>query len=233
MKRAALALIGMLLAMSASAGERQPVDVALVLALDVSGSVSEDGWKIQREGIASAVGSDQFAQAVRRGQIGRIAIAVVQWGTAPRMVIGWRVVETSSETQALAREMRTMRRAESGGTCMGTMLKMITAELQAWDDYATRRVVDVSGDGASNCGIDLPAMRAAALKEGITINGLPIVTPVEPKVAEWYANYVIGGPGAFTVIADGNQNFAEAFLRKLTVEIATNIAADVPSSSTY
>ena len=223
MKRAALALVGLVLASSASAGERRPVDVALVLALDVSGSVSEDGWRTQREGIASAVGSDQFAQAVRRGQIGRVAITVVQWGTRPRMVIGWRIVENASETGALAREMRGMQRAEAGGTCMGTMLKMITAELAAWDDYASRRIVDVSGDGTSNCGIDLAVACTAALKEGITINGLPIATPIEPKIADWYADDVIGGPGAFTVVAQGTQNFAEAFLRKLTVEIAANI----------
>lgn len=229
MKRAALAMIGFLLsATSPSAGERQPVDVALVLALDVSGSISDDAWKVQREGIASAVGSDQFAQAVRRGQIGRVAIAVVQWGTSARMVMGWRVVESSNEVQALARGMRAMQRAESGGTCMGTMLKMVTTELVPWDDYASRRIVDVSGDGASNCGTDLKDMRSAALKEGITINGLPIVTPVEPKVADWYADNVIGGPGAFTVVADGNGGFAEAFLRKLTVEIASNYAGDAP-----
>jgi hypothetical protein len=226
MKRAALVLLGLLSATPALAGARQPVDVALVLAIDVSGSVSEDNWKTQREGVASAVGSDQFAQAVRRGQIGRVAIAVIQWGTAPRMVIGWRIVENAEETRALAEEMRRMQRAESGGTCMGTMLKMVTAELTGWDDYATRRIVDVSGDGASNCGIDFPAMRAAALKEGITINGLPIVTPVEPKIADWYGDNVIGGPGAFTVVADGHHRFAEAFLRKLTVEIAALISPE-------
>jgi len=228
MKRAALMLLGLLAAMPASAGDRQPVDVALVLAIDVSGSVSEDNWKTQREGVASAVGSDQFAQAVRRGQIGRVAIAVVQWGTVPRMVINWRIVETAAETRALADEMRRMNRAESGGTCMGTMLKMVTAELTAWDDYATRRIVDVSGDGATNCGIDFPAMRNAALKDGITINGLPIVTAVEPKVADWYGDNVIGGPGAFTVVADGHERFAEAFLRKLTVEIAFLATHDQP-----
>lgn len=236
MKRLALALTCLLLlTTSPSAGERQPVDVALVLALDVSGSISDDAWKTQREGIASAVGSDQFAQAVRRGQIGRIAIAVVQWGTSPRMVIDWRVVESPGQIGALAQEMRAMQRAESGGTCMGTMLKMITAELKPWDDYATKRIVDVSGDGASNCGLDLPGMRTVALKEGITINGLPIVTPIEPKVADWYADNVIGGPGAFTVVADGNGGFAEAFLRKLTVEIATNYVGDTAalSASTY
>ena len=220
MTRIALALIALLSATAAVAEERKPVDVALVLALDVSGSVTEDGWRIQRDGVASAIGSDQFAQAVRRGQIGRVAIAVVQWGTMPRLAIGWRVVETSGETRALADEMRGMRRAESGGTCMGTALKTITAELVAWEDLATRRIIDVSGDGASNCGLDLAVMRAATLKAGITINGLPIVTPVEPKIAEWYADNVIGGPGAFTVVAKGNHGFAEAFLRKLTVEVA-------------
>lgn len=235
MKRAAFALMGLFLsATSAFAGERQPVDVALVLALDVSGSISDDAWKTQREGMASALASDQFAQAVRRGQIGRVAIAVVQWGTAPRMIIGWRVVESASEIGALAHDMRAMQRAESGGTCMGTMLKMITAELKPWDDYASRRIVDVSGDGASNCGMDLAESRTAALKEGITINGLPITTAIEPKVADWYADNVIGGPGAFTVVADGHKGFAEAFLRKLTVEIATNYAGDEPViASTY
>ena len=230
MKRATLALFGLLLSATASAaGERQPVDVALILALDVSGSISDEAWKTQRDGIASAVGSDQFTQAVRRGQIGRVAIAVVQWGTSPRMAIGWRVIESAPEIQALARDMRSMQRSESGGTCMGTMLRMITAELRPWDDYAGRRIVDVSGDGASNCGVDLAAMRGEALKEGITINGLPIITPVEPKVADWYADNVIGGPGAFTVIADGNGGFAEAFLRKLTVEIAADLAPTNPS----
>lgn len=220
MKRAALALIALLSATAAIADERKPVDVALVLALDVSGSVSEDGWRIQRDGVASAIGSDQFAQAVRRGQIGRVAVAVVQWGTMPRLVIGWRVVETAGETRALAEEMRGMRRAEAGGTCMGTALKTITAELIAWEELATRRIIDISGDGASNCGLDLAVMRTATLQAGITINGLPIITPIEPKIAEWYEDNVIGGPGAFAVVADGNQRFAEAFLRKLTVEVA-------------
>lgn len=220
MRRVALALIAILSATPAVAEERKAVDVALVLALDVSGSVTEDNWRTQRDGVANAVNSDQFAQAVRRGQIGRVAIAVVQWGTAPRLVVGWRVVETAGETKALAAEMRSMRRAEAGGTCLGTALKMITAELMAWEDLATRRIIDVSGDGASNCGPDLAVIRKATLSSGITINGLPIVTPVEPKVAEWYEENVIGGPGAFSVVADGHHNFAEAFLRKLTVEVA-------------
>ena len=125
-----------------------------------------------------------------------------------------------TQRRELAAEMRSMRRAEAGGTCLGTALKMITAELMAWEDLATRRIIDVSGDGASNCGPDLAVIRKATLSSGITINGLPIITPVEPKVAEWYEENVIGGPGAFSVVADGHHNFAEAFLRKLTVEVA-------------
>ena len=83
MRRVALALIAILSATPAVAEERKAVDVALVLALDVSGSVTEDNWRTQRDGVASAVNSDQFAQAVRRGQTGRVAIAVVNANVGP------------------------------------------------------------------------------------------------------------------------------------------------------
>jgi hypothetical protein len=220
MRRTALALLACLATAPALAEERSPVDVALLLAVDVSGSVSEESWRLQRDGIAQAVASDEFARAVRMGSTGRIAIAVVQWGSDAKLAIGWRMIEGPVEAKAVAGEIRTMARTESGATCMGNALMKAVAELASWEDVATRRVVDISGDGADNCNLDLATARAAALEAGLTLNGLPIVTPTEPQIVEWYERKVIGGPGAFVVVADGHARFAEAFLKKLTLEIA-------------
>jgi hypothetical protein len=220
MRRTTLALLATLAMATPAMAEDRPVDVALLLAVDVSGSVSEDNWKLQRDGIARAVASEEFARAVRIGAVGRVALAVVQWGSDAKLVIGWRVIENAGQAKEVAGEIRAMARTESGATCMGNMLMKASKELVAWTDNAARRVIDISGDGADNCNLDLNKARTAALEAGLTLNGLPIVTPTEPKIAEYYENKVIGGPGAFAVIADGHESFGEAFLRKLTLEVA-------------
>ena len=224
---AALFVAGTLLVMTGLLAVRKSwsqdlpvVDVAIVLAIDVSGSISEENWKFQRDGIAEVIGSPAFAAAITSGQIGRVAIAVMQWGTMPRVALSWRVVQTAAEARDLAGAVAVLRRLESGGTCMGAAIKGATAELGVWEDLAVRRVIDVSGDGASNCGLEVAAPRLVAIELGITINGLPIVTASEPKVDQWYAENVIGGPGHFMVVAEGYRDFAEAFAKKMTTEIA-------------
>jgi hypothetical protein len=215
-------LVAILVVVAAISGRArgEAVDVALVIALDVSGSVSEDHWQLQRDGVAEAVGSRQFAAAVSAGQIGRVAVAVVQWGSGAAVAIGWRVIQGPGEASVMAGEIRAMARLESGATCMANALVKSGLALMAWEDGATRRVIDLSGDGADNCNIDVSAARAALLAQGITINGLPIVTSTEPKVDDWYERNVIGGPGAFLIVAEGHGSFAEAFLKKLITETA-------------
>ncbi len=216
----ALAACLALAARIARATEMKPVDLALVLAADVSGSIADQHWRLQRDGIADAIGSDAFAQSLAAGQIGRVAISFHQWGTTSRVAVGWRVLESAADARAFAEEIRAIPRLEAGGTHMGQAVKAAREALAAWVDHAARRVVDVSGDGASNGGIDLAPERALALAEGITLNGLPIVTETEPKVADWYAENLIGGPGAFLVVAESYAAFAEAFRKKLTIEVA-------------
>ena len=220
MRHAAIALLCVLATTPALAESLPPADVALVFAVDVSGSVTDDSWKLQREGIASAIAGEEFARARRAGATGRIAITILQFGTEARAVIGWRVIESADEARAVASEIRAMARADSGSTCIAKVLAKGVKELARWADHALRRVIDVSGDGAENCRGDVAGARSTALAAGITINGLPIVTRSEPWIASWCERELIGGPNAFMIIADGHQRFAEAFRRKLILEIA-------------
>jgi hypothetical protein len=220
MRHAAFALLCMFATMPALAESSPAVDVALVFAVDVSGSVTDDSWQLQREGIASAIAGDEFARARRAGATGRVAIAIVQFGTEARAVIGWRVIESAHGAQVVAAEIRAMARTESGSTCIAKVLAKAVEVLVEWTDHALRRVIDVSGDGSENCRGDVAGARAAAIGAGITINGLPIVTRMEPWIASWYERDIIGGPNAFMIVADGHQRFAEAFRRKLIMEIA-------------
>lgn len=217
---ATLVAVVLALAFWPSRAHAQPVDVALLIAMDVSGSVSEDNWKLQRDGVADAIGSPAFGAAITSGQIGRMAIAVMQWGSGAELVVGWTVLDSRAGARAFAAQIRSMARLESGATCMGNALLKAGIELMAWEDQASRRVVDVSGDGADNCSASVSDARAAILTQSITINGLPIVTLTEPHIAEWYETKLIGGPGAFVVIAEGFDSFANAFLRKLITETA-------------
>ena len=198
----------------------KPVDTALVLAVDVSGSVNDERWDLQRNGIADVLESPDFGHTIRMGAIGRVAITIVQWGTMAHSM-PWRILENHQDAVVYAQEIRSMTRQESGGTCMGTALKKIDQQvIGQWLDYAGRVIVDVSGDGATNCGMEFITARQALLDQGITINGLPIITPIEPKIDQWYEENVIGGPGAFMVVADGYKEFAQAFKKKFIIEIA-------------
>ncbi|HYF55332.1 MAG TPA: DUF1194 domain-containing protein [Salinarimonas sp.] len=217
--RSIIAVVVLIL-VSAFGAKAQPVDVALLIGLDVSGSVSEENWTLQRDGVADAIGSPAFGAAITSGQIGRMAIAVMQWGSGAQVVVGWTVLDSRAGARAFAARVREMARLESGATCMGNALVKAGIELMAWDDQASRRVIDISGDGADNCSASVSDARAAVLAQNITINGLPIVTPTEPHIAEWYEGKLIGGPGAFVVIAEGFDSFANAFLRKLVWETA-------------
>ncbi len=210
----------MVVATPAEAGMKA-VDVALVLAPDVSGSVSEASWKLQRDGMAAAIASKKFHDVVRAGPIGRIAVSVVQWSAMAIVAIDWRIIESQADAEAVAGEISSIRRMGNGNTCMDTALLKAMELFRQIDGNATRQVIDISGDGEHNCKHrDFSRVRQEALAADITINGLPIVTPIEPKIESWYEEHLIGGPGAFIVTAKGFDNFKEAFLKKVTTEIA-------------
>lgn len=213
-------LASLLIAAPVHAGMKA-VDVALVLAPDVSGSVTEASWRLQRDGMAAAISTKKFHDVVRAGPIGRIAVSVVQWSGLAFVSMEWRVIETQADAEAVAAEISKMRRNGGGNTCMDSAVKKAMELFRQIDGSASRQVIDISGDGEHNCqDRDFSRVRQEALSSDITINGLPIVTPIEPKIESWYEKNVIGGPGAFIVTARGFDNFKEAFLKKVTTEIA-------------
>jgi hypothetical protein len=197
-------------------------DLALVLAVDVSGSVNDGRFKLQREGIAQALDSDDFAAIVSTGGHGAIEIAVVEWAEEQRVVVPWVVVRGRQDLAQIAQRLRGAPRSwvhtrtdPSGGIAPADAL-FPKAPLQP-----ERQVIDVSGDGEQNAG-EIPSTEArdAAVAHGITINGLPITSGDDPHVDDWYRANVFGGSGHFMVVADGFDAFADAFRRKLTIEVA-------------
>ena len=216
-------------------GERSAAaqaDVALVLAVDVSGSVSEERFHLQREGIAQALDSDDLAAVVSSGNHRAIEIAVVEWAEEQSVIVPWTVVRSRQDLADLALRLRSAPRSwvhtrtdPSGGIAAADAL-FATPPLAP-----ERKVIDLSGDGEQNAGeIPTTEARDAAVARDITINGLPITSGDEPHVDQWYRANVVGGPGHFMIVADGFDAFADAFRRKLTIEIAAAAPAAIFAS---
>ncbi|HLZ66262.1 MAG TPA: DUF1194 domain-containing protein [Aliidongia sp.] len=217
-------LIGLLLlavsAHAAAAPADEAVDTALVLAVDVSLSVDAGRYALQRDGTAAAIASPDFAQAVASGPHGAVAVTVMEFSDPDRQisVMPWTRIASAADAQAFAAKLRQVHRSSSGLTGIANAL-LVADELFGESPWpTTRRVVDVSGDGMSNIGPPVDEVRDRLVADGITINGLPILTE-EPWLETYYTLYLIGGPGAFVVVAQDLDSFAEAMRRKLVTEI--------------
>jgi hypothetical protein len=198
----------------------EPVDTALVLAVDVSLSVNEERYRLQQDGIAAAFENPELAKAIAGGPNGAIAVAVMEFSDPDRQfaVIEWTRVASVEDARALAARIRRVRRSSDGLTGIADALLAAQDLLETSPFPASRRVVDVSGDGMSNIGTEITEARDRLLAAGITINGLPILSE-EPWLASYYTAYVIGGPGAFVIAAEGLDSFAAAMKRKLVQEL--------------
>ncbi len=200
----------------------QPVDLALVLAVDASGSVDRGRFELQKQGYAAAFRSPRVIKAIRSGAAQAIAVTMVQW-TGPLLhgqVIGWTVIRDSASAEAFAAAIeRTPRQLFGGGTSISGAIDYSRLLLLKSPFAAARRLIDVSGDGANNRGRDVTLARDEAVRDGIAINGLPILA-LEPHLDRYYYDAVIGGPGAFMIPAASYEAFADAVLKKLVMEIA-------------
>lgn len=198
------------------------VDLALVLAVDASGSVDQRRFDLQQRGYAAAFRSPRVLKAIRSGATQAIAITMVQW-TGPSLqnqVIGWTVVKDEASTEAFAVAIETTpRQLHGGGTSISGAIDFSRLILIQAPFSATRRVIDISGDGTNNRGRPVTQARDDAVKDGIGINGLPILA-LEPWLDTYYYDNVIGGPGAFMIPAESYEHFADAVLKKLILEIA-------------
>ncbi len=198
------------------------VSITLVLALDASGSVSNDRFELQKQGYAAAFRNPQVVNAIRSLDTGSIAVTMMQW-TGPLLhvvAVDWTLIKDAATANGFAAAiMAAPRQLFGGGTSISGAIDYSRLLLAQSPFHGARRVVDISGDGANNRGRPVMQARDEAVHDGIGINGLPILA-LEPDLDRYYYDNVIGGPGAFMVPAADYDAFADAILKKLINEIA-------------
>jgi len=210
------------LALAPPAAADEPVDLQLVLAVDASGSVNQARFELQRQGYAAAFRDKRVIDAITAGAHGAIAVAMVQW-TGPTLhviVVDWTLVHDAASANALADAISAVpRQLFGGGTSLSGAIDFGMTLLPRGPYRGERRVIDISGDGSNNRGRPAADARDEAVKAGVIINGLPILS-VEPDLDTWYRDNVIGGPGSFLVVAQNFDAFADAIVQKLLNEVA-------------
>lgn len=215
---------------TAATAAKVPVDLELVIATDVSYSIDDGEARLQRQGIAQAFRSKQVIQAIRTGFLRRIAVAYVDYSSRAfnRVVIDWRVIDGRASAEAFAADLLNSSLTTGRRTSISDAVELATEMIETNDLEGTRRVIDVSGDGPNNFGGLVDDVRDATIARRITINGLPIMNPEDAYASRYYLadldlyyrGCVIGGPGAFLVVASNFADYARAIRRKLILEIA-------------
>ncbi|HEY8563908.1 MAG TPA: DUF1194 domain-containing protein [Beijerinckiaceae bacterium] len=203
------------------------VDLALVIAVDISYSMDPDEQALQREGFAEAFRSPLVKDAIRKGMVGRIGVTYLEWAGAfdQRVAIPWTLLDSVESIDAFADRIAAtpLRRAQR--TSISGAIDA-AAKLQAESGFlATRRVIDISGDGPNNQGRFVTIARDEAVRAGITINGLPIMLKTPgyfdiPDLERYFRDCVIGGQGAFMVPARNKPELQEAIRTKILLEVA-------------
>jgi hypothetical protein len=201
--------------------------LALVLAVDVSASVTADSYLLQRDGIARAFENPRLAASISAVP-GGIEALVLEWSDPDRIsvTVDWTRIADPAGAAAFAAEVRGTKRSSEGLTAIGPALLAAAAAFDHMPEPAPRRIIDISGDGMANFGPPPAAARDRIAEAGISINGLAILTE-EPWLEAYYRRNVIGGPGAFVVAARDFRSFADAILRKLAEEIAEASSAQM------
>jgi hypothetical protein len=205
-----------------------PVDLELVLAVDVSRSMDPEEAALQRAGYVDAISHPDFIRAIKSGANGRIALTYFEWAGDVReeSVVPWQIID--SPESAIAFADRIVKRSYGGfrGTSISSALTFGTAIIEGAEYQEARRVIDVSGDGPNNIGAPVEAARDIAVSAGITINGLPILirpSPTFTHLDDYYADCVTGGPGSFVLPIYAASEFATAIRRKLILEVSSDM----------
>ncbi len=206
-----------------------PVDVELVIAVDVSYSMDPEEQALQREGYITALTSKEFLRALREGPNGKIAVTYFEWAgqSDQKVVMPWRLIDGPEAADAVAAEIARAPYRRASRTSISGALQFAKPLFDNSGYRGLRRVIDVSGDGANNNGPLVVPTRDDVLAAGITINGLPIMLK-RPNIASidienldvYYEDCVIGGPGAFVVPIREREKFIEATRTKLVLEVA-------------
>jgi len=214
------------------------VDLELVIAVDISGSVDDDEAYLQRQGYIKAFRDPKVIEAIRRGRHGAIAATYFEWaGSHHQMtLVDWKFINDAASANDFADALAFEPVTINVWTSISGAISAGVSSFARSPFKAKRRVIDISGDGANNDGAPVLAARERALATGITINGLPIVNDKPsrygrrqiPNLDYYYIDCVIGGPGAFIIVANGFEDYARAVRRKLILEIAGAVPTRQP-----
>jgi hypothetical protein len=227
-----LPAIGMLLTL-ATVARAEDVDVALVLVTDVSRSIDDSEFKLEKDGYTTAFTDPKVLQAIQGGPNGKIAVAYVEFAGSYEVntVLDWSVIHDRASAQNFVSRLAAAPRSFWGRTAISAGIDRAVQLLSESGMTSTRHVIDVCGDGTNNAGREITEARDEALKTGATINGLAIINDhpvswtfahVQPPggLANYYRQNVIGGPGSFVLEVHDFHTFGEAMTRKLVNEIA-------------
>ncbi|MBB3458200.1 hypothetical protein FHT86_006525 [Rhizobium sp. BK313] len=202
------------------------VDLKLVIAVDVSYSMGLEELQLQRTGYVEAFRAPEIVRAVKTGPLGRIAVTYVEWGGKAIQILPWTVIEDSLTAEQFAETLRRQPVRRISFTSISNTLQFARRIIRSSAYRASRRVIDVSGDGPNNAGVPAPVARNNTVAQGIVIDGLPIMLRNAPDSASipdidvYYEKCVIGGEGAFVVKVSDASQFSAAILAKLTAEIS-------------
>jgi Protein of unknown function (DUF1194) len=223
----ALLSLGLVLG-GATAAIAQEVDLQLLFAVDISGSVDEEEYSLQMQGLANAFRHPDVIRAIQGSAPRGLAVALLQWAGFDEqyVVVPWMTIDEAHEAVAFADRLDGAPRPMTyGGTALGNALAASVSLIRTPRIAAARQAIDVSGDGRTNQGFSPGPVRAYAASLGITVNGLAILNE-ESDLLKYYASRVIGGPGAFVMQADDFEDFALAIRLKLIREIEGSIVAE-------
>jgi len=228
-----LVICGGLAVVPATASAAEQVDLLLILAADVSRSIDSAKFQLQREGYAAAISDPRVLDAIRSGRVGRVGLTFLEWSGvgAQRVVIDWATVGDADSAKGFGDRLLEAPRSFADRTSISGAIEFAMGQFARAPYDAPRRTIDVSGDGTNNAGRDVVSARDEALAQGVTINGLVILsdTPLawnpdhtNPPggLDNYYRNNVIGGPGAFVQVAQDFNSFGQAIVKKMIAEVA-------------
>ena len=206
------------------------VDLALVLAVDSSRSITESEALTQRAGYIHALRDKRVASAIKGGPIGRIAITYIEWSSPYHQVVvlPWRVVSDEASAKKMAEDLENTPYVPGTTTSISGGLDFSAKQFRNMDYEPSRKVIDISGDGYSDFGRPVADARDDAVKAGITVNGLAVIVPrantyrqaAPADLDAYYRDNVIGGPGSFYLAVLKLEDFSRSVLQKLVLEIS-------------
>ena len=219
-----VALLFGLIGPGMAAAQPVEIDAEIVLAVDASGSMDPMEREIQRRGYVEALRHPDLMRAVSAGWHGRIALTYFEWAgqVRPGTVIPWRLIDSPEAAAAMADEIDAIRAPTWRGTSISRAIDFAVDLLEGSEFAASKRVIDISGDGPNNIGAPVTLSRDRAVANGIVVNGLPVIIRPSRGVLEldrYFEDCVIGGQGAFVLVVREPQEFAFAIRRKLILEI--------------